>query len=207
MFGKKKGFCILHGEDVDASYLQKLDRVDEACYEEKYWGEAINTIRRYEKNPRSFIFVEDLETGNLAGYLNFFPCEEGLYQDNLWRTQVIRDDDITPEEVADYRTEGNHLFILSLAVHPDYQGTEVIRLMSNDFIAYLNHLQDEGYPVTDIAATAVSVHGKKALRNYMFRQLRMLEDGNTVFLCDGPRLQKLLAGDLCLCRYDGESHS
>ena len=111
MFGKKKGFCILHGTDVDVFYLKKLDYVDHACYEEKYWGDEYNTIMRYEKNPDSYIFIEDLETGNLAGYLNFFPCEDKLYQDNLWRSEVIRDDDIMPEEIAEYRAEGNHLFI------------------------------------------------------------------------------------------------
>ncbi len=204
MFGKKKGFCILHGTDVDVFYLKKLDYVDHACYEEKYWGDEYNTIMRYEKNPDSYIFVEDLETGNLAGYLNFFPCEDKLYQDNLWRSEVIRDDDILPEEIAEYRAEGNHLFIMSFAIHPDYQGTEVIRLLSDDFITWLNQKEADGFPITDIAATAVSSHGKKALVNYLFRELRVMGDGNTVYLCDEIRLRKLLAHDLYFKSYQDD---
>ena len=204
MFGKKKGFCIRYGTDVDIFYLKKLDYVDQTCYEEKYWGDEFNTIRRFEKNSDSYIFVEDMETGNLAGYLNFFPCEDKLYQDNLWRSEVIRDDDIEPEEIAEYNADENHLFIMSLAIHPDYQGTEVIRMLSDEFIGWMNRKETDGFPITDIAATAVSTHGKKALTNYLFRQIRVMGDGNTVYLCDGVRLRKLLAHELYLKSYQDD---
>lgn len=186
------GFTVVRGEDVDVEYLSRIDWVDEACYEPKYWGEAECTVARFVKNRRSFVFVVDADEDLVAGYINFFPCERGLYEDNLFACPTIRDDDITPDEVAPYRTDENHLFIISLAVHPDYQGGEVIKLLTNGFVTYLNDLQDEGYPITDIAGTAVSPHGKKALRNMLFREWRTLEDGNVVFLCDGNRLQKLL---------------
>ena len=189
------GLRVKYGHEVDVSFLDKLDRVDQACYEPKYWGEAANTEARFEKNNRSFVFVMDDETNELAGYINFIPCEQGLYEDNLFRSDIIRDDDITPEEVAPYRTDANHLFIMSLAIHPDYQGGEAIKLLTKGFVSYLNALQDEGYPITDIMGTAVSPHGKKALRNLLFREWRNLGDGNTVFICDGNRLEKLLAGE------------
>ena len=90
-------FTVRFGEEVDAAYLDKLVPVDQACYSEEYWGDPQKTVDRYLKNRRSFVFVEDDETGRLAGYINFFPCEEGLYLDNLERCPVIRDDDILPE--------------------------------------------------------------------------------------------------------------
>ena len=131
------GFRVLFGEDVDEAFLYKLNRIDEACYEPKYWGEMENTLLRFRKNPRSFVFVLDDASDELAGYINFFPCEQGLYEDNLFASPVIRDDDITPDEVAPYRVDENHLFIISLCVHPDYQGGECIKLLSNSFIDYL----------------------------------------------------------------------
>ena len=184
---------IAYGEDVDVAFLDKLDRVDEACYEPKYWGETEHTVARFEKNCHSFVFVVDDAIDELAGYINFFPCEQGLYEDNLFASQTIRDDDITPDEVAPWRDDANHLFIISLAIHPDYQGGEAIRLLTRGFVEYLNQMQEAGFPITDIAATAVSPHGRKALRNLLFRELRTLEDGNIVYLCDGNRLEKLLA--------------
>ena len=67
---------IVYGEDVDGAFLDKLDRVDEACYEPKYWGETEHTVARFAKNCHSFVFVVDDTTDELAGYLNFFPCEQ-----------------------------------------------------------------------------------------------------------------------------------
>lgn len=187
---------VLYGEDVDIAFLEKLDPIDEACYERRYWGELKNTVDRYIKNPMQFVFVLDRDTDQLAGYLNFFPCEHDLYLDNLYRCPEIRDDDILPEEVAPWRTDENHVFIISLCVHPDYQGGEAIRLLTNSFVSYLNHLQDDlGYPITDIMGTTVSHHGIKALRNMLFRQLRTLPDGDIVCICDGKRLEGLLSGN------------
>ena len=185
---------VLYGEDVDLAFLRKLDRVDEACYEECYWGEPQNTLDRFAKNPRQFVFVIDRDTDELAGYLNFFPCEEGLYLDNLYRCSEIRDDDITPDEVAPWRTDENHVFIISLCVHPDYQGGETIKLITNSFVSYLNHLQNDcGYPITDIMGTTISAHGVKAARNLGFRELRTLPDGDIVVICDGEGLKALLS--------------
>lgn len=188
---------VLYGEDVDVDFLYKIDRVDMACYEECYWGETQNTLARYAKNPRQFVFVLDRDTDGLAGYMTFFPCEEGLYLDNLYRSPVIRDDDITPDEVAPWRTDGNHVFIISICVHPDYQDGEAIKLMTDSFVSYLNHLQNDfGYPITDIMGTAVSPHGIKALGNLRFRQLRTLSDGDIVFICDGEGLDALMSGNI-----------
>ena len=189
-------FSVLYGEQVDRAFLDKLDFVDTVCYEEKYWGEMANTVARWEKNRRSFVFVVDNDTGNLAGYINFFPCEEGLYLDNLSRCPIIRDDDITADEVAPWRETGNHVFVLSLAIHPKYQGGQVIKLLSNSWIRYMNRLEGQGFPITDIMGTAVSADGRGAMKNYLFRHLRDLADGNAVYICDGPRLDNLLGGKL-----------
>ena len=200
------GYRVLYGEDVTEAFLGKLDYVDEACYEPQYWGELENTVVRWRKNPRQFVFVMDADTGNLAGYMNFFPCEEGLYLDNLERCPIIRDDDITADEVAPWREDGNHVFILSIAIHPDYQGGEVIKLLSDSWISYMNLLEGEGYPITDIMGTAVSPHGRRALTNYLFRELRHLADGNTVYICDGPRLDNLLAKKLSFKSYKNDAY-
>ena len=136
-------YTVLYGEDVDVPFLDRLVAVDHACYEPAYWGDPANTVARYERNRRSFVFVVDDESGRLAGYVNFFPCELGLHQDNVSRSPVIRDDDIAPDEVAQYRTDENHLFVLSIAVHPAYQDGEVIRLLTDGFVGYLRRLRDD----------------------------------------------------------------
>ena len=195
------GMHIVRGEEVEASFLDALVSIDQTCYEPSYWGDPANTVARFLKNRQSFVFVVD-DSDGVVGYINFFPCEEGLYEDNVWTGSVIRDDDISPDEVACYRTDENHLFVLSVAILPSYQDGEAIKVLTKGFVEYLNYLQDEcGYPITDIAATAVSDQGRKALRNMLFRQVRTLSDGNVVYLCDEKRLGKLLAGDFYFKSY------
>jgi GNAT superfamily N-acetyltransferase len=190
-------FQTIVGKDCGVGIMEKTYVIDQNVYEEKYWGEQGNSEARYLRNPESFICVMDEEADRAAGYMEFFPCEKGLYEDIIFACDVIRDDDIAPAEIADYSPVENHIFILSLAVHQDYQGTGAIVALSDAFIEFLAR-KNETCPITDITATVVSEHGKKAMKNYRFEPLRQLSDGNTVYICRGENLKKLLAHQLNL---------
>ena len=142
--------------------------------------------------PRQFVCIEDTESGRLAGYINFIPCTKALYEDIRYQSEHIRDDDIRPQELEPLKQTGNDLFIISIALHPDFKDTDAIRDPSNGWIDYLNRLETSGYPITSITATAVSPDGRKALHRMQFEQERILrEDGNIVYVCEGQNLQKL----------------
>ncbi len=189
---------LLFGEDVNAEFLEHIKPVDYACYEQKYWGELPAAQARYRKNPRSFVFVMDdaaQETPRVAGYINFFPCEEGLYQDNVFRSPVIRDDDISPDEVAPWRHDANHVYIFSLAIHPDYQDCGAIKLLTRGFKDCLRRLEGEGYPISDVDGTTISPHGSRAARRWGFRKNRDLLDGTESYLLEGEALRAFLSGE------------
>lgn len=184
-------FKILTGKEFDKSFLPSIMELDGAVYEPEYVGELQNMEARYKKNPDSFVCIMDEEQGRLAGYINFFPCTEELYKNIRYETDVIRDDDIRKDEVALYSKEGNHLFVISIVVHPDYRDTkDAITALSDAWIEHLNGLEEQGYPITDILAIAVSEDGKKALRNYMFTVERKLSDGNIVYVCENRQLDE-----------------
>lgn len=211
------------GKKISDKYpLSRIFALDCEIYSPEYAGELKNMQIRYKKNPHSFVGLIDRNNCNgddipaLAGYINFFPCEDGLYKDIISDCDTIRDDDITTEEVALYRENGeNHIFILSIVISRDYQNKkEVITQLTNAFIDYLYDLNQK-YPITDITATAISKDGQKALTNLNFRQLRYLtisHDGNErnegddkeehiVYICDGKYLNKLLNKDLYIKTY------
>lgn len=195
-------FKVLTGLDFKKDFLSRVMELDEMVYSAEYAGELKNMEARYGANRDSFVCILDEEKDKLAGYINFFPCTRALYEDILYHTDVIRDDDILPEEIAPYSREENHLFILSIVVHPDYRGTkDAIAALSDGWIAHLNGLNRQGYPITDIGAIAISEDGKKALRNYLFTVERRLSDGNTVYFCKEHFLEKLLAHDLYFKSY------
>ena len=157
-------FKIVTGLDFEEDFLRKVMDLDELVYEKKYAGELKNMVARYRVNRDSFICVLDEEREQrLAGYVNFFPCTQGLWEslENLDENSPIRDDDIRADEIAQYTKEGeNRLFILSLVVHPDYRDKKAVVALSEAWRAHLEKLNGE-YPLTAIRAIAVSGDGKK----------------------------------------------
>lgn len=197
---------------IEEDFLPRVMEIDEIVYSSEYMGggsheyvgKIENMQNRFRANSDSFVCLIDEENGRLAGYINYFPCTEELYDDIVRNSPVIRDDDINivKQEISDYSRGGNHLFILSVAVHPDYQGRkEAAKELSDGWIRHLNEIQENGFPITDISAAAVSPKGKKWLSDHLFVQERRLSDGNVVYLCQGKMLEKLLANDLYIKSY------
>lgn len=108
------GYYILKGEEFDVSFLPRIMEVDRACYADEYVGSLDRMEARYRQNPRTFVCVMDPKQDRVAGYINFFPVKPGLWEEIVETGMKIRDDDIMPEELADYSaSEPNHLFIIS----------------------------------------------------------------------------------------------
>ena len=193
-------YKILTGEGINEDFLEKIMEVDRECYAKEYVGELANMQVRYRKNKQSFVCVMD---GDLvAGYINFFPVVDSLWEDIVDTGMHIRDDDITADEVVEFcKGEDHNLYILSVVIREQYRGKKqgqkpVVKILTDAFIDYLNKLQSDGYAINAIAATAVSDGGKKFLRNCMFGERRKLTDGNIVYVCEDEYLEKLLSNKL-----------
>lgn len=193
-------YKILTGEQFNEDFLEKVMEIDSECYAGEYVGELANMQTRYRKNQKSFVCVMDQE--KLVGYINFFPVIDELWDDIVKTGMYIRDDDIKPEEVADFcKGEAHNLYILSVAIREEYRNKRenekpVVKILTDAFIAYLNELQNDGYIINAIAGTAVSDGGKKFLRNCMFSERRRLNDGNIVYVCEEEYLEKFLENKL-----------
>lgn len=196
-------FQILWGENFAPDFLEKIMEIDRVVYKSEYVGELSKMQARYKRNPRTFVCVMDGE--RVAGYINFFPVVQTLWDEITETGMKIRDDDIRPDELADYekgKDAVNRLFIISIAVHPDYQkDKKTVIALTDGWIAYLNKLREEGIPITAIAATAVSPDGMKFLSSRLFCMTREIEEGNRVYVCEGERLEKLLDGELYFKSY------
>lgn len=193
-------YKILTGENINEDFLEKIMEVDRECYAKEYVGELANMQVRYRKNKQSFVCVMDGD--RVAGYINFFPVVDSLWEDIVDTGMHIRDDDITADEVVGFcKGEDHNLYILSVVIREQYRGKKqgqkpVVKILTDAFIDYLNKLQSDGYAINAIAATAVSDGGKKFLRNCMFGERRKLTDGNIVYVCEDEYLEKLLSNKL-----------
>lgn len=208
-------YRILKGEELGFEYLPKIMDIDREVYSDLGMeGELGQMEKRYRANKETFVVLEDAELGEPAGYINFFPVNEETFQDILYGSEQIRDDDIEPEEMADY-APGCHIYIISIAIREKYRGKEsgASKALSDAWIAYLNELADKyglverekkadgtlGKVVEvqmDISGTTVSEGGQRFLRNHLFIQLRTIENDEKVCVCENKCLTKLLNNEL-----------
>lgn len=168
--------------------MGKIVALDSAVYKDQYVPKEINIKARYMKNPDSYIIVEDTTNQKPAGYICFFPCAEELHKD-IWVRNLFRDDDITPDEIAEYSSERNHLFIFSVVISETYRGTKVVKLLTNEFIKKIRKLQTAGTPITDIAAIAVSLDGIKYLENLNFKRVYSYSTHEFRYICKGSDIK------------------
>lgn len=213
MSSEEKKFKVLGGEVFDVSFLAKVFEIDKEVYEPKYVGCLKNMEDRYKAERRSFVCIEDEESGELAGYINFFPVSQALWKDIVETGEVIRDDDIKPEELQPFSEKytdgdvedgkGYNLFIISVVIREKYRKyKEAVITLTKGFQEYLNKLDNEGFKIHALAGTAVSDDGMKFMREryfYLKREVEDLEDDGVkaeepdrVFVCEGDGLQKFL---------------
>ena len=210
---EEKKFKVLTGEDINVSYLAKVFEIDKEVYEPKYVGCLENMEKRYKAEKRSFVCIEDEGSGELAGYINFFPVNDELWEDIVETGAVIRDDDIEPGELKPFEKKftdkdveegkGYNLFIISVVIREKYRKyKEAVITLTRGFREYLCKLDDKGYKIHALAGTAVSDDGMKFMREryfYLKREVGDLEDNGVkaeepdrVFICDGDGLEKFL---------------
>ena len=189
---KMPEFTVKYGPEIDFDILRQVYALDVMVYEEELQGEFENLRKRYEFNKDTFICVMNGE--RLAGYINFFPVSEELHEELFDPEHLeIRDDDIEPEEMAQYSTDKvNNLFIISVAVHPDYRDGETVKLISDNFVKFIADKQQKGCVIGDISGAAVSGGGRKFLSRLRFEPRKKLDDGYELYVCDGENLEELI---------------
>ncbi|MBO4839337.1 MAG: hypothetical protein J5493_08235 [Lachnospiraceae bacterium] len=207
------------GEEMAEAFLEKIMDIDRAVYEERYVGCLENMQARFRAERKSFVCIRQKGSDDPAGYINFFPVCDELWDDITESGSIIRDDDIMPDELVPYGTaddKGYNLFIISVVVLPEYRGSkDAVITLTDGFRDYLLKLEGEGHRINAIAGTAVSDDGKKFMYErffYLKREVKDLpketaedntensfadklpeEEPDQVYVCDGDFLDYFLA--------------
>lgn len=172
---------------VDIVY--DLLEIEKKAYLPHHRGEFLSIKRRFEKNKEMLALIYD--DSRLAGYLCFFPVSKELH-DEIASKGLFRDDDIQPEDVAEY-TACTYLYIISVAVAPDYQNGTAARMLTQAMWDFLKKKEEEGVFVQDITAAAVTSDGERFLHR---TGLEMIHDhgdkGYKIFRMDRRRLEDVL---------------
>ena len=186
------------GLTAPCGFIEDVFAIDRAVYSPALCGKIENLYKRYDFCPDSFILVYDGDT--LAGYLNMFPISDGLYHElNAPDFFRMRDDDIEPREMQAWSQEKeNDLFIISVAILPEYRGGETIKLLGNTCLAFLREKDEAGYKIGSISGSAISIGGEKFLKRFGGKFIKELEDGYKYYLADRESIRSVIENGLIL---------
>ena len=202
-----------HIDDVRA-FLEEVHAIDVAVYSPEDAGEVQPMVDRYEVNPQTYVYVRDSKTGELAGYINFFPVKKQLKKLILDEntTYADLDDAIPPEQIAKFKKDKDHfLFILSIAIAPKYQGSDAVKVLTAEFVEFLRKKHaEEQCRIDAITACVVSPDGAKFLTRLRFHIHHQVKDSEEeghakfIYICDNEDSdQKTHAGSLSKLIYIG----
>ncbi len=176
--------------------LKEVFDIDKAVYSPELCGSFRNLHDRYEKCQDAFVLVYDGD--ELAGYVTFILAGDELYKELTDpKSTAMRDDDITPDEIVDWREgEGHHLFILSIAVKPKYKHGETVKVLAKSLLAFLREREAAGYRIDSISGSAVSGGGASFLRRLQATYEKDVDGGYLYYRAQRPAVERLLTKGL-----------
>lgn len=186
------------GLTADDGFLDDVYEIDKQVYSPVLCGDIKNLYKRYKKCPDSYVLLYFMD--RLVGYISVLNMGDELYnQMNDPSYHGMRDDDIMPEELDDWKKdEMNHLFILSVAIIPGYRDGNVIKVLGNKFLEFLRDKENNGYKIGSLAGSAVSDGGERFLRRFRGEYIKDLEHGYRYIFADRKNIEELLKNGLLL---------
>jgi GNAT superfamily N-acetyltransferase len=120
------------------------------------------------------IFVLLFDKGKIIGYLCFFPVKDDLYERILAEDKLF-DSDISAEMIESYKSGRTYkLFLISAAIHPEYQRKGLSRRLLEGFHEFLQKKNGENIGFSTALAAAVSPAGAHMCQKLGFAEIKRL---------------------------------
>lgn len=181
---------IESGLTANKDFLKEIYNIEKIVYTDDLCGEEKNLYARYKVCNDSYLLVLDQE--KIVGYINFFPiCEKTNNEMLDLNDSRMRDDDIEPQEIHDW-SDNNHIFIISIAILPEYRDGQTIILLSNAFLSLLRKKNAVGHKISSISGYAVSNGGIKFLNRCHASLIKKTEENYSFYYATTDDVEKLL---------------
>ena len=186
-------FHILHGADIKSQashYIQEIRAIESLVYPPHLVSSIRGMQARYQCVEDSFILL--MHGQRLAAYINVFPMRDSLYRAVL-EDDTIHDDDIRPADIQPYSQEHlNHLYIFSIAMHPDYQGSDAIIALSGELVRFLREKEEHGFAIGSISATTVSDAGRRTAAALGLQAVQPINGGYVVYSAQRESVRQMM---------------
>lgn len=173
-------------DDADQMLLD-IHEIDKIVFEGEMIGTIENEKKRFEKNSRSFIVLYDEHRA--IGYITYYATTPD-FAECVKRDNVIHDDDISPDEIVGFvKGRKHYIYILSIAILPEYQGGKAMKMLGNAFKNEVTDMKKEGYIFEEFLSTAISPDGERALSGFGLYHYKTIEKGYKVYYCTGDEFK------------------
>lgn len=158
-------FTLISGRLSADFYMQVID-IDRQTLPGQYVTTWEKLKERTDACPESYVAVSS--ESRLLGYFNFFPIIPSTLQD-LISGNISNDIELGRDDVKPYYSSGEmDVYIITMAIRPEWQHTIVIRLLTRQFADFIRKKSDEGILIRHLYASVVSESGEKLLRRMGF---------------------------------------
>ena len=161
---------------VNADTLVDIYKIDEIVYEAKYRSTMEQITERFESKRSDYLLAY---CGNkLIGYLTYLPVN-GMCKDKILNDDCFNDCLIDSSHIPDNKSKDSSVYILSIAVLPEYRGLGLGLALSKELnkrLRYLNYV----YGCSSVIATAINEKGIKVLENSGFKKLQVKPDKSCI---------------------------
>ena len=165
--------------------INDLMRIEKIVYEESCRGKYDSIKARFEIFSNMFILAYDGD--ELIGYLCWFPISKMLHN-RIIVDKALFDDDIKPEDVVDIGEE-NYIYIISVAILPEYQRRNIGTEMMKKLIRILKAYSENGKKIKDVLTSVISEKGEGlVLKNGFVMVENRSESGYKLYRLAGKQL-------------------
>jgi len=158
--------------------IEKLLALDALVYPIEQQGDLQSVWERYIKNKDTFTIV--CSDSKPIGYICAFPIEDKLY-DSIKKEGLLFDSTIPPELIKGYEKGMEYnLYIISIVIHPDYQGSNTLKFILKGFADKIDRLKDQGMTFNKILANAITSKGYHLLQSLGFKIIYKVNDESVI---------------------------
>jgi GNAT superfamily N-acetyltransferase len=157
-------------KNLSRDYIfDSIQEIDQSVFHENGLATQQSDIDRYEAYKDSYLFA--LHADKIVGYLCYFPITEEFYKSVIKGIKVY-DGDIASTDICPLNDHSNYIFILSVAIFPEYQKKGISKQFSEILIKEFSEIK-----IRDMVSYAFTTGGEHFLNVLGLKSCKEMEDG------------------------------
>lgn len=156
--------------------LKKIIEIDKLVYKNDYLSSLEQLIDRFNKNTDCFTTI--YYDNELAGYICYFPIKKRL-KDEIVSSKYLNDSDLSKDDILSYKDAEGTLYIISVAIKPEYQGSRAINILMSAFEKRVKQFVNK-YNIHELIAITISEKGYNTLLKQGFIKISQLPNNTYI---------------------------